>query len=96
MKQVPLDLVSLNPKYMPLKPFQCIFPSQNQQNVKFLPESMIFQESLIVETWNLYHWIWHTSNPKYTPLKPFQFIFPSQNQQNMKIFGCLLNSPWQK
>ena len=27
---------ALNPKYMPLKPFWCIFPSQNQQNVKFL------------------------------------------------------------
>ena len=26
-----------NPTYMPLKPFQCIFPSQNQQNVKFVP-----------------------------------------------------------
>ena len=25
-----------NPKYMPLKPFWCIFPSQNQQNVKYL------------------------------------------------------------
>ena len=29
---------ALNPKYMPLKPFQCIFPSQKQQNVKFLPD----------------------------------------------------------
>ena len=27
---------TLNPKYVPLKPFQCIFPTQNQQNVKFL------------------------------------------------------------
>ena len=26
---------ALNPKYTPLKPFQSIFPSQNQQNVKF-------------------------------------------------------------
>ena len=25
-----------NPIYTPLKPFQCIFPSQNQQNVNFL------------------------------------------------------------
>ena len=25
-----------NPKYAPLKPFQCIYPSQNQQNDKFL------------------------------------------------------------
>ena len=61
----------LNPKYAPLKQFQCIFPSQNQQNVKFLPEIMIFQELLIVETQNLWHWIWHALNPKYAPLKPF-------------------------
>ena len=40
----------LNPKYMPLKQFRCIFPSQNQQNVKFLPEIVIFQEPLIAET----------------------------------------------
>ena len=33
---------ALNPKYAPLKPFGCIFPSQNQQNVKFLPEIVIF------------------------------------------------------
>ena len=26
-----------NPTYMPLKPFQCIFPCQKQQNVKFVP-----------------------------------------------------------
>ena len=25
-----------NPEYSPLKPFQCVLPSQNQQNVKFL------------------------------------------------------------
>ena len=31
-----------NPKYAPLKPFQCIVPSQNQQNVKFLSEIVIF------------------------------------------------------
>ena len=32
----------LIPKYAPLKQFQCIFPSQNQENVKFLPEIVIF------------------------------------------------------
>ena len=26
---------ALNPTYVPLRQFQCIFPSQNQQNVKF-------------------------------------------------------------
>ena len=39
--------MTLNPKYVPLKPFWCIFPSQNQQNVKFLPEIVIFHEPLI-------------------------------------------------
>ena len=82
-----------NPKYVPLKPFWCIFPSQNQQNVKFLPEILIFRELLIVETWNLCHWIWHTSNPKYMPLKPFWCIFPSQNQQNVKFLAVHLTPP---
>ena len=62
---------------MPFKPFQCIFPSQNQQNVKFLPEILIFHEPLIGETQNLCHWIWHALNPEHVPLKPFQYIFPS-------------------
>ena len=31
-----------NLKYAPLKPFQCIVPSQNQQNVKFMPEIVFF------------------------------------------------------
>ena len=48
---------AMNPKYMPLKQFQCIFPSKNQQNMKLLPEIVIFQELLIAETWNLWHWI---------------------------------------
>ena len=49
------------------------------------PKIVIFQKSLIIETQNLCHWIWHTLNPKYTPLKQFQCIFPSQNQQNVKF-----------
>ena len=76
-----------NPKYMPLKPFQCILPSQNQQDVKFLPEILIFQKLLIVRTQNLHHWIWHASHPTYAPLKPFQHIFPSQNQPNVKFLA---------
>ena len=72
------------------------FPSQNQQNVKFLPEIVIFQEPLITETWNLQHWIWHASNPKYMPLKPFQCIFPSQNQQNVKFLAVYLTPPDKK
>ena len=79
-----------NPKYIPLKPLWCIFPSQNQQNVKFLPEILIFWELLIVETWNKCHWIWHISNPKYMPLKPLWCIFPSQNQQNVKFLPEIL------
>ena len=85
-----------NPKYAPLKPFWCIFPSQNQQNVKFLPEVLIFQEPLIAETWNVHHWIWHASNPKYAPLKPFWCIFPSQNQNNVKFLAVCLTPPDKK
>ena len=81
---------TLNPKYVPLKPFWCIFPSQNQQNVKYLPQIMIFQEPLIIETQNLCHWIWHIFNPQYAPLKPFQCIFPTQNQQNVKFLAVWL------
>ena len=66
--------------------FYIFFPVKNQQNVKFLPEIVIFQELLNAETWNLWHWIWHASNPKYVPLKPFLCIFPSQNQQNVKFW----------
>ena len=44
-----------NPKCAPLKQFWSIFASQNEQNVKFLSEIMIFQELLIAETWNLQH-----------------------------------------
>ena len=38
---------SLNPKYVPLKPFWCIFPSQNQQNVNFwlFPDSSPWQKT---------------------------------------------------
>ena len=44
--------------------------------MKFLPEILIFQEPLIVETQKLHQWIWHCPNPKYTPLKPFWSFFP--------------------
>ena len=44
-----------NPKCAPLKQFWSIFASQNEQNVKFLSEIMIFQELLIAETRNLQH-----------------------------------------
>ena len=56
-----------NPTYMPLKPFQCIFHSQNQQNVKFLPVSWTppytkwkkhqFEQgtTISIETWKPMH-----------------------------------------
>ena len=58
---------------------------KNQQNVKIMPEIVIFQEPHVVETQNLCHWIWHASNLKYATLKPFSCVFPSQNQQNVKF-----------
>ena len=75
--------------------FDAFLPVKNPQNVKLLPEIVIFQELLIAETWNLQHWNQHALKPKYMPLKPFQCIFPSQNNK-MWNFGCFLNSPWQK
>ena len=79
-----------NPKYAPLKPFQCILPSQSQQNVKFLPKLLTFQEPLIIETQNLHHWIQHISDPKHVPLKLFGCISPSQNQQNVQFVAVCL------
>ena len=49
------------------------------------PKISIFQEPLIIETWNKCHCIWHALNPKYVPLKPFWCNFHSQNQQNVKF-----------
>ena len=62
----------------------------------FYPEILIFQETLIVETPNQYHWIWQALNPIYTPLKPFWYIFLSQNQQNVKFLDVSLTSPDKK
>ena len=79
--------------------FNAFFPTQNQQNVKFLPEILIFQEPLIIETWNLCNWIWHASNPKYEQFKPFQCIFPTQNQWNVKflaVYWTLPDKIWKK
>ena len=57
------------------------------------PKISIFQKPLIVETWNLHHWIWHASNPKYITLKQIWCIFPSQNEQNMKFLAVCLTPP---
>ena len=55
-----------------------------------------FQEPFIVETWNLCHWIQHTSNPKYAPLKPFWCIFANKNQQNVKFLPVYWTPPDKK
>ena len=63
------------------------------------PNILIFQEPLIIETWNKCHWIWHALNSKYMPLKPFWCIFPSQNQQNVKFLAVCWTPPdkkWKK
>ena len=87
-----------NLKYMPLKQFQCIFPSQNQQNVKFLPEIVIFQDCLLQR-------LKYDSKPaaldsaclepKIHATQAISMHFPSHNQQNVK-YGYFLNSPWKK
>ena len=63
-----------------------VFPSQNQQNVKFLPQILIFQELFIdqrLETCTKRNQHTLNLNIYRQPLKPFQWLFPSQNQQNM-------------
>ena len=78
--------------------FDAFLPVKNPQNVKFLPEIVIFQELLITETWNLWHWMWHASNPKLCHSSHFYIFFPVKNQQNVKflpesvIFQELLNA----
>ena len=55
-----------------------------------------FQETLIVETQNLHHWIWHASSPKYAPINLFSMHLSQSKSTKCEIFGCLLHSPWQK
>ena len=57
------------------------------QYVKYLPETLIFEKPLIVETWNLCHLIWHASNPKYAQLKPFQYSFSHSKSTKCIIFA---------
>ena len=64
-------------------------------NATMSPRTLMLQVLLIVETWNLCHWIWHTLNPKYAPLKPFNAFAQSKSTKCIH-FGCLHNSPWQK
>ena len=89
---------ALNPKYAPLKPFQCIFPSQNQQNVKFLPEIVDFSwTTYCIDSKPACHWIWYMPQTlNYVPLKPFQMLFFQSKLTKWWIFGSLLYSPWQK
>ena len=57
---------TLNPKYTPLKPFQCIFPIQNQQNIKFVAVCLtiltknerhfnLHREKVLEKAWNSAH-----------------------------------------
>ena len=66
--------------------FNALFPVKINKMWNFCLILWFFEEPLITETQNLWHWIWHTSNLKYAPFKPFQCVFPSQNQQNVKFF----------
>ena len=67
--------------------FNAYFPSQNQQNVKFLPEICDFLGPAYYRDFKTCSiGIWIASNPKYAPLKPFQCISPRQNQQNVKFW----------
>ena len=88
-----------NPKYAPLKQFQCIFPVKINKMLKYSLILWFFEEPLITETQNLWYLIWHASNLKYAPLKEFQSIFPSQNEQNV-IFWLFpelyLTTNWKK
>ena len=52
LKPVPLDLHALNPKYAPLKPFQCIFPVKIN---KMWFEIWIFQHALHTYELNMHH-----------------------------------------
>ena len=92
LNPVPLDLAHLKPSLNMCHSshFDAFFPVKINKMWNFWPEILIFQELLIVETWNKCHWIWHTSNPKYVPLKPLWCIFPSQNQQNVKFLPEIL------
>ena len=62
--QVPLNSACLD-KYALLKPFWCIFPTQNQQNVKILPESVIYCRNCLLQRLKISAiGIQHVLNPK--------------------------------
>ena len=91
--------VKINPKYVPLKQFWTLnmhFCSQNQQNVKFLPEIVIFQEPLITETWNLQHWIQHATNPKYVNTQAILMHFSQSKATKCEILAVSLTPPDKK
>ena len=80
----------LNPKYVPLKPFRCIFHSQNQKNVKFLPEILIFQEPLITDTQTCGIELGMPQTLNTCHSIHFNAFFASQNQQNVKFLAVSL------
>ena len=59
------------------------------------PQFFIFQESLIIGTWNKCHWIWHASNLNMYHSSHFD-AFSQSKSTKCECFGCLLNSPYQK
>ena len=86
---------ALNPKYVPLKQFQCIFPVKINKMWNFCLKLWFFRNHLsqridicsirfsMPQILN----IWHSSN--------FDAFF-SVKINKMWNFGCFLNSPWQK
>ena len=60
------------------------------------PKILIFQELLIVETWNLHHWIWHRLKPLNMCHSSHFNAFSQSKSIKCKIFSCLLNSPDKK
>ena len=51
------------------------------------PKILIFQELLIIETWNKCHWIWHALNPKYAPLTAISMHFSQSKSTKCEIFA---------
>ena len=84
-----------NPKCMPLKQFWCIFPSQNQQNVKFCLKLWFFRNCLSqrLETCGIGFGMPQTLNTCHS--SHFNAFFPVKINK-MWDFGCSLNFLWQK
>ena len=85
-----------NLTYAPLKPFQCICPSQNQQNVKFFVWNCNILGTTYhrdMKTCGIGFGMPQTLNTHHS--SNFNALFPVKINK-MWNFGCFLNSPWQK